>query len=212
MTRRTLSTGPGTPPGGVARYRDRIFDAKQHDPYQAAGKYPEPTHCGTCGAVFHRGRWQWASAPQGGHVAACPACRRIGDKLPAGTVTLEGPFVREHRDDLVRLIHNEAEREREEHPMHHRSGVLQTEPRHLGWDRSRSCRPCRHTCRSRRCNRRRRPWVAAGHREDEGAPIDSGRRIDFCFVSPALAARVQSRRIDAGAVGSDHQPVWISRK
>ena len=52
-------------------------------------------------------------------------------------------------------------------------------------------------------------WVAAGHREDEGATIEAGRRIDFCFVSSALADRVQSCRIDARAVGSDHQPVWV---
>jgi endonuclease/exonuclease/phosphatase family metal-dependent hydrolase len=52
-------------------------------------------------------------------------------------------------------------------------------------------------------------WVAAGQREDEGATIDGGRRIDFCFVSPALAPRVRSCRIDVDAVGSDHQPVWV---
>jgi endonuclease/exonuclease/phosphatase family metal-dependent hydrolase len=51
-------------------------------------------------------------------------------------------------------------------------------------------------------------WVAAGHREDDGATIDAGRRIDFCFVSSALAGRIRSCRIDADAVGSDHQPVW----
>ena len=52
-------------------------------------------------------------------------------------------------------------------------------------------------------------WVAAGHREDEGATIDSGARIDYCFVSSALAPRVRSARIDTGASGSDHQPVWV---
>jgi endonuclease/exonuclease/phosphatase family metal-dependent hydrolase len=52
-------------------------------------------------------------------------------------------------------------------------------------------------------------WVAAGHREDDGATIDSGRRIDFCFVSSGLASRVRSCRIDTCTVGSDHQPVWV---
>jgi endonuclease/exonuclease/phosphatase family metal-dependent hydrolase len=52
-------------------------------------------------------------------------------------------------------------------------------------------------------------WVAAGNREDEGATIDSGRRIDYCFVSAPLASRILSCRIDAGATGSDHQPFWI---
>jgi endonuclease/exonuclease/phosphatase family metal-dependent hydrolase len=52
-------------------------------------------------------------------------------------------------------------------------------------------------------------WVAAGHREDSGATIEGGRRIDFCFVSAALATRVHSCRVDVAAVGSDHQPVWV---
>jgi len=52
-------------------------------------------------------------------------------------------------------------------------------------------------------------WVAAGHREDEGATADNGRRIDFCFVTPALAARVRAAHIDAAAGGSDHQPLWV---
>jgi endonuclease/exonuclease/phosphatase family metal-dependent hydrolase len=52
-------------------------------------------------------------------------------------------------------------------------------------------------------------WVAAGHRENTGATIGSGRRIDFCFVSSALARRVRSCRVDGDAVGSDHQPVWV---
>jgi endonuclease/exonuclease/phosphatase family metal-dependent hydrolase len=52
-------------------------------------------------------------------------------------------------------------------------------------------------------------WVAAGHREDEGATIPAGRRIDYCFASAALAGRIRSCRIDAAAGGSDHQPLWV---
>jgi endonuclease/exonuclease/phosphatase family metal-dependent hydrolase len=52
-------------------------------------------------------------------------------------------------------------------------------------------------------------WVAAGHREDEGATIGSGARIDYCFVSAGLASRVKSARIDTAATGSDHQPLWV---
>jgi len=51
-------------------------------------------------------------------------------------------------------------------------------------------------------------WAAAGHREDDGATNGAGR-IDFCFVSSALASRVRSCRIDIDTVGSDHQPVWV---
>jgi endonuclease/exonuclease/phosphatase family metal-dependent hydrolase len=52
-------------------------------------------------------------------------------------------------------------------------------------------------------------WVAADHREDEGATIASGARIDYCFVSATLASRVRSARIDSAATGSDHQPFWV---
>ena len=118
MTRRTPPPTPQSPAGGVTRYRDRIFDSKRHDPYQAGGKYAEPTRCGTCGATFHQGRWQWVSAPQAADIALCPACQRIRDKLPAGEITLEGEFVRAHRAELVQLVRNQAEHEREEHPLH----------------------------------------------------------------------------------------------
>lgn len=52
-------------------------------------------------------------------------------------------------------------------------------------------------------------WVAAGKREDQGATIGAGTRIDYCFVSSALASRVKSAWIDASATGSDHQPFWV---
>ena len=118
MSNRQAQSGPNTPPGGVIRYRDRIFEDKRIDPYQARGKYKEPTRCGSCGAVFHRGRWQWGDAPEESASVSCPACQRIHDKLPAGTVTLEGPFVAAHRDELLHLIRNEAKREGAEHPVH----------------------------------------------------------------------------------------------
>lgn len=35
-------------------------------------------------------------------------------------------------------------------------------------------------------------------------------RLDYCFVSAGLAARVTEVRIDAQAAGSDHQPVWVT--
>ena len=51
-------------------------------------------------------------------------------------------------------------------------------------------------------------WIVAGNREDEGATIPAGRRIDYCFVSESLAARIRSSWIDSDCVGSDHQPLW----
>lgn len=55
-------------------------------------------------------------------------------------------------------------------------------------------------------------WVASGHEEHEGATSDiNGRpaRLDYCFVSSALASRIGAVSIDEQAQGSDHQPVWV---
>jgi hypothetical protein len=110
VTRRT----PIPSEGPVMRFRDRIFDDKRHDPYEPAGKYPEPTRCKDCGAVYHKGHWQWGKAPEDARADTCPACRRIADRLPAGTLTLAGAFLAAHRADLLHLVKNEAEHERTE--------------------------------------------------------------------------------------------------
>ncbi len=55
-------------------------------------------------------------------------------------------------------------------------------------------------------------WVASGHAEDDGVTGDiHGRavRLDYCFVSTALAPRLRGASIDGDACGSDHQPIWI---
>jgi len=35
------------------------------------------------------------------------------------------------------------------------------------------------------------------------------KRIDYVFVSPDLAPALKASRVDADAVGSDHQPLWV---
>jgi NMD protein affecting ribosome stability and mRNA decay len=126
MTRRTSPPSTTAPAGSVTRYRDRIFDDKRHDPYQAPGKYKEPTRCPDCNAVFHNGRWGSASAPQGAHKVLCPACLRMRDKLPAGSVTITGVFFDAHRDEVLALVNHVAARERKEHPLHRIMHVEET--------------------------------------------------------------------------------------
>jgi hypothetical protein len=90
-----------------------------HDPYHVRGKYSEPTRCGSCGAVYHKGRWQWLEeAPDGPREARCPACRRIEDKYPAGEIIISGAFAAAHADELLRLIRNTEKAENREHPLH----------------------------------------------------------------------------------------------
>lgn len=116
MSRRTPT--PSTPQGSVTRYGARVLDNPEHDPYRKKRKYEEPTRCAGCGAVFDRGRWHWGAAAEHGHVATCPACARIADKLPAGFLTLDGDYVAAHRGELVAIARHQAELEGAEHPLH----------------------------------------------------------------------------------------------
>lgn len=52
-------------------------------------------------------------------------------------------------------------------------------------------------------------WAVTGHGESEGITCPSeSKRIDYCYVSTALASHVQRAWIDGDAAGSDHQPIW----
>ena len=118
MARRRSTPPPATAPGQFTRYGARVFDDPRHDPYEPRGKHVDGTRCASCGAGYRDGRWQWGESAGGGAAETCPACRRIRDRLPAGHVTLEGPYVAAHRTELVRLVSHQAEQENAEHPMH----------------------------------------------------------------------------------------------
>ena len=89
-----------------------------HDPYKTRLKLPEPTVCPACNAVFQGGRWQWAETPADANQAACQACNRIADKIPAGVVTLSGDFLAENRSEILNLARNQETLEKGAHPLH----------------------------------------------------------------------------------------------
>jgi hypothetical protein len=97
------------------------------DPYQATHKLKEPTACPQCGAIYHHGRWQWGQRPAEAHEEACPACRRIAEGLPAGIVTVHGPFARQHGAEITGLARNEEAAEKGEHPLNRIIGIEDTE-------------------------------------------------------------------------------------
>ena len=123
MTRNNRAPPSLAPRGSDQRYRDRIYDDLWNDPYHAKGKYKEPAVCGGCGAVFHHGRWTWATAPEGAAKVECPACHRIRDKQPAGYVTLTGALVEGDREMLVRIARNVEKHENAEHPLNRIMGI-----------------------------------------------------------------------------------------
>jgi hypothetical protein len=101
------------------------------DPYKRPAKLHEPTVCPQCRAVFHKGHWQWAPAPQGAEEMLCQACHRINDRYPAGIVTLTGPVVAAHKDEIVRLIRHQEEAEKPEHPLNRLIDIAAEAPDHL---------------------------------------------------------------------------------
>lgn len=110
------------PPGEQKDYlrqerHDRLIRELDHDPYHTKRKIKGPALCPDCGAVFSNGRWTWDTAPADAAEHRCPACQRIADQVPAAFLTLRGEFLTSHRDEIMNLVHNYAERERREHPL-----------------------------------------------------------------------------------------------
>ncbi len=97
--------------------RDRLIKEKRHDAYKQRKKWPEPTLCTECGALFVKGRWSWKKPPEKVYRAICPACRRIADDCPAGYVELKGAFFAEHRDEILNLVHNVEKDEKDARPL-----------------------------------------------------------------------------------------------
>lgn len=111
------------------RRRDRLIRESDHDPYRARRKPKEPTCCGTCGAVFRDGRWQWLSPPFDAQRITCPACERIRDSYPAGILELSGSFLDAHRDEVLALARNVAGKRSAERPLQ-RIMAVREEPGH----------------------------------------------------------------------------------
>jgi len=97
--------------------RDRMDEERVSDPYRARGKWPEPTTCPECNAIFRHGRWQWGEAEPGAAQHLCPACHRIQDRVPAGQLTLSGEFFTAHREEIMHLVRNAEAKARAEHPL-----------------------------------------------------------------------------------------------
>jgi len=85
----------------------------------------EPLLCASCGAVYATRRWTAANAERDhepehwrpAQVTTCPACVQAHGGAPRGDVYLEGAFLKAHRDDIERLLRNEAERAAEDNPL-----------------------------------------------------------------------------------------------
>lgn len=86
----------------------------------------EPALCACCGAVYANRRWTTADAGRGtvepehwrpAGITTCPACEKAHGGVPGGYVYLEGAFLAAHRDEIERLLSNEAERTAQDNPL-----------------------------------------------------------------------------------------------
>jgi uncharacterized Zn finger protein len=106
----------------VDRQRRNIQD--YDDPYTPSTHYEEGTRCPECGAIYHDQHWTLDEAiairltieRERQPSVVCPTCRKSDVKDPGGIVTLSGAFWREHRDEILSLIRNEALRTIETNP------------------------------------------------------------------------------------------------
>lgn len=102
---------------GLYGRKDRLIRKKRHDVYEEREKWPEPTLCTKCGALFVNGRWSWRKPPKKAKEIICPACRRSADNYPAAYIEIKGEFFEEHRNEILNLIRNIEEQEKAEHPL-----------------------------------------------------------------------------------------------
>ena len=111
--------GRKTTPGAGHRrdHAARNVQPKGHDPYRSEAKPADSMVCDDCGVVCHGGKWYWGAPPLGvEHGGSCPACRRIRDHYPAGTVLLHSA-PEAVRQEILAMIHHAEAAEKGEHAL-----------------------------------------------------------------------------------------------
>jgi hypothetical protein len=109
------------------RYTNTTFTHKPaaRDDPRAQEARPEPILCAGCGAMYAHKRWSQsprarmraARAGEPTEVRICAACRQRRTGVPHGFVHVDGEFVRTHRDEIVKLLKNEAARAARDNPL-----------------------------------------------------------------------------------------------
>jgi hypothetical protein len=73
--------------------------------------------CQDCGIFHHAGRWYFGTRPDGQLVnGVCPACQRVREKYPAGTLRIPDSLLTQRETVLALIRHVEAA-EKAEHPL-----------------------------------------------------------------------------------------------
>lgn len=95
------------------------------DPYQPRFDPGEVAACTACHALYQRRHWFFDAdaylretmQPET-RLVLCPACQKIQDRYAEGRVTLRpSPFLHEHKEEILRSIHNEESRAKGNNPL-----------------------------------------------------------------------------------------------
>jgi hypothetical protein len=198
--------------------RPRGVQSRNPKPYPIRPKAAGALVCGTCGLVRHGGRWYRGAPPTTAlHAGLCPACERIRDRYPAGTLRLHPAFV-EHRAEIVHMIENVERAEQAEHPLERLMGVCEDEGRlvitttgiHLA-------RQIAHAL-ARRFHQRARSDPLYGRRGPRArrlgvAALEATSTVDAAFRgardrAPAVARRIASCAPSSSSLRTAH---WAPR-
>jgi hypothetical protein len=98
---------------------------RETDSYIPRKGAPSVGACPKCHAIRRNKRWhldekEYAALTRKRGAAVlerCPACRKIADGFPSGVVLLRGGYLREHRDEILKLVRNEEKRAMGVNPM-----------------------------------------------------------------------------------------------
>jgi hypothetical protein len=104
--------------GATLDRRDKLIQQQQHDPYFSNHYKQDPAMCKHCGVFFGKGHFSWAGNKDNNTVLMeCPACQRIRDGYEGGLLTISGGFARAHRAEILNLIGNTEELEKQQRPL-----------------------------------------------------------------------------------------------
>lgn len=103
---------------GQKKDRPRGVTSRRPSVYRRAAKAAGGLVCKDCGIIQHAGEWYFGAPPLARLTTGrCPACRRVADKYPAGTLRVPTSFLAGRQRDVLRLVRNIAAAEKLEHPL-----------------------------------------------------------------------------------------------
>jgi len=109
---------------GPSHKRDKVY--AENDPYMPPkGKgLTGIAICKDCTAVYHNKKWfldaklyEQKKKLKDINWVTCPACKKTQENVPNGVVTLKGDFLKEHKQEILNLIHNEDTRSKTYNPL-----------------------------------------------------------------------------------------------